>query len=37
MAMVAERDMPAWQCKSTVDPFLRASSVNRFKKKKKFN
>lgn len=37
MAIVAERDIPAWQCNSTVDPFLRASSVNRNERKKKIN
>lgn len=27
MAIVADREMPAWQCNNTVDPLLRASSV----------
>lgn len=32
--MVALREMPAWQCNNTVDPFIRASSVNNKKKTK---
>jgi hypothetical protein len=31
MAIVADRDMPAWQWSNTVEPFLRASSANRKK------
>lgn len=29
IAIVALREMPAWQCNNTVDPLIRASSVNK--------
>lgn len=35
MAMVALREMPAWQCNKTVDPLLRASSVSHENKENK--
>lgn len=31
IAMVALREMPAWQCNKTVDPFNRASSIRKKK------
>lgn len=37
IAMVALREMPAWQCNKTVDPLSRASSTRRKMKREKKN